>query len=463
MCRAWGGSTEMRIAMIGTRGVPARYGGFETAVEEIGQRLAARGHEVVVYCRDAEDQSQSTYLGMELVHCPAAHRKTMETLSHTGLSVGHLVGKGRADVAFVFNAANAPFLPLLRLRGIPVALHVDGLEWKRSKWQGAGRRYYRAMESFAVRMADALIADAQGIADYYVDEFGAETTLLSYGAPLQEQPESTRVEELGLRSHEYHLVVARFEPENHILEIVQGYHGSEAELPLVVVGSAPYSDDYTQQIAAVADSDPRIRLLGGVWDQEQLDQLYANALTYLHGHSVGGTNPSLLRAMGAATGVIAFDVVFNREVLGIEGEYFATPQELGDRVRKAELVAGDMLLKGWGLRERARTHYDWDEVTLGYEKLSERLCAGYSTRGRASGRRRRDDDGRRVASRDKARTGFPTRGSTDAAVRTVPGIPEGRRDLARLGRDGVDAGAAAGSLVQLGDRQTANPSSGRRP
>jgi glycosyltransferase involved in cell wall biosynthesis len=378
----------MRVAMIGTRGVPARYGGFETAIEEIGQRLVARGHEVVVYCRGAEDPSRRTHLGMELVHLPAARRKTLETLSHTGLSVAHLVAKDKVDAVIVFNAANAPFVPALRARGIPVAVHVDGLEWKRSKWQGAGRRYYRAVEAMSVRLADALIADARGISDYYADEFGAETELLTYGAPVQDEPGSARVEELGLRPHEYHLVVARFEPENHVLEIVEGHHRSDAELPLVVVGSAPYADEYTAGIEAAAAGDPRIRLLGGVWDQEQLDELYANALTYLHGHSVGGTNPSLLRAMGAGTAVIAFDVDFNREVVGVEGEYFTTTDDVAERVRKAELTAGEMLLKGWSLRERARQRYRWDDVAAGYEELLQRLCNGFSTRGRYSGRRR---------------------------------------------------------------------------
>jgi glycosyltransferase involved in cell wall biosynthesis len=380
----------MRIAMIGTRGVPARYGGFETAIEEIGQRLAAQGHEVVVYCRGAEDPGQRSYLGMELVHLPAARRKTLETLSHTALSVAHLLRqRRRVDAALVFNAANAPFVPLLRLRRIPVAVHVDGLEWRRSKWKGAGRRYYRAVEAMAVRTADALIADAQGIADYYLDEFGADTELLSYGAPVQDDHASARVEELGLAPRGYHLVVARFEPENHVLEIVEGYRNSDAELPLVVVGSAPYADAYTARISAMAEGDPRIRLLGAVWDQDQLDQLYANALSYLHGHSVGGTNPSLLRAMGSGTGVIAYDVVFNREVLGIEGEFFSTSVELGDLVRKAEFGAGDMLLKGWALRERARTVYRWDDVALGYESLVRRLREGHSQRGRFSGRRTR--------------------------------------------------------------------------
>jgi hypothetical protein len=173
-----------------------------------------------------------------------------------------------------------------------------------------------------------------------------------------------------------------------VLEIVEGYHRSDAELPLVVVGSAPYADEYTARIENAASVDPRIRLLGGVWDQEQLDQLYANSLTYLHGHSVGGTNPSLLRAMGAAAGVLAFDVVFNREVLGIEGEYFRTIDDVSELVRKAELNAGDMLLRGLALRERARRRYRWDDVASGYEELLQRLSSGYSTHGRASGRRR---------------------------------------------------------------------------
>ena len=152
----------------------------------------------------------------------------------------------------------------------------------------------------AVRWSDALIADAQGIADYYATEFGAADRAAGLRRPDHDEPGPTRVEELGLRPHEYHLVVARFEPENHVHEIVDGYHRARARLPLVVVGSAPYADEYTAAIEAAAEGDPRVRLLGGVWDQGQLDELYANALTYLHGHSVGGTNPSLLRAMGAA-------------------------------------------------------------------------------------------------------------------------------------------------------------------
>src|SRR5690606_29561686 len=313
---------SLRVAMVGTRGVPARYGGFETAVEEIGARLADRGHAVRVYCRTAPDaqgeQPPATYRGMELVTLPAMRRRSLETLSHTALSVAHLV-RYRTDVAFVFNAANALLLPAVRAARIPVATHVDGLEWRRAKWGPTGQRYYRAAETAAVRLSDALIADAQGIADYYRDEYAAESRLIAYGAPVLTGTGHDRLAELDLEPGGYHLVVARFEPENHVDVIVEGYVGSAATLPLVVVGSAPYAHEHTRRIETLAAGDPRVRLLGGVWDQELLDQLYAGALTYLHGHSVGGTNPSLLRAIGGGTATIAYDVGFNREVLGANG------------------------------------------------------------------------------------------------------------------------------------------------
>ncbi len=292
----------------------------------------------------------------------------------------------------MFNAANAPFLPLLRLRRLPVAVHVDGLEWKRSKWRGAGRRYYRFVESLSVRWADALIADASGIADYYTSEFGADTELLTYGAPVQDAPGAERVTVLDLEPKRYHLVVARFEPENHVLEIVEGYAASRSTLPLIVVGSAPYSDDYTNTVADIAEQDPRIRLLGGVWDQDQLDELYANALTYLHGHSVGGTNPSLLRAMGAGTAVVAYDVDFNWEVLGGLGSFFADSDDVARLLEAAEANVEKPLAEGNELRERARTHYRWDDVASGYESLLNRLRRGVSRRGLSSGRRRQAAD-----------------------------------------------------------------------
>lgn len=372
--------------MVGTRGVPARYGGFETAIEEVGKRLVGMGHDVVVYCRHPRGRraTEQTYLGMRLVHLPALRHRALETLSHTGLSAVHLLAH-RTDVAIVFNAANSVWLPLLRLARIPVATHVDGLEWRRAKWSAAGQRYYRLAEGLSVRWSDAIIADARGIQDYYRDEFAVGSELIAYGAPLLDGSRADRLAELGLTSRGYHLVVSRFEPENHVDVIVDGYARSSAARPLVVVGSAPYADRYTRTIHSLADA--RVRFLGGVWDQELLDQLYANALTYLHGHSVGGTNPSLLRAIGAGAPTVAFDVIFNREVVGDAGLYFRVADDVARLVAYAENHPEEMRSRSVAARKAAE-RYDWDEVAVAYEKLCVQLKNRDLVRPRGKGARR---------------------------------------------------------------------------
>lgn len=375
--------------MVGTRGVPAAYGGFETAVEEVGQRLAQRGHDVLVYSRGGAERVRE-HLGMRVLHLPALPVKQAETLSHTALSVARACTVDHPDVAFVFNAANAPLLGALRLRGIPFALHMDGLEWRRSKWGPRGRAYYRWAEQRGVRVADALIADAPGIADYYDEEFGVATELLRYGAPvLHTTPaHEAALAQLGLRADGYHLVVARFEQENHVLEIVQGYRNSAARLPLVVVGSAPYAAEYTLRIRGAAAGDERIKLLGAVYDQNALDALYAHASTYLHGHSVGGTNPSLLRAMGAGTAVIAKDVVFNRETLGETGWFFTTTEQIASALNAAEASPEVTSTYAKANRERAADAFRWSDVADGYEQLARRLVAGVSVHREARRARR---------------------------------------------------------------------------
>ena len=411
----------LRIALVGTRGVPARYGGFETCVEEVGSRLVERGHEVVVYCRRFDDRGVElpSYKGMSLVHLPAMKKRSLETLSHTALSVLHLV-RHRTDSAIVFNSANSPFLPALRAARIPVATHVDGLEWKRDKWGTAGRRYYQMAERLAVKWSDSLIADAVGIQDYYLEKFNKPTDLITYGAPILDGTGSDRLAELGLTANGYHLVVARFEPENHVEMIVEGYTASSAALPLIVVGSAPYADAYTQRVRAAGDE--RVRFLGGVWDQELLDQLYANAFTYLHGHSVGGTNPSLLRALGASAATTAFDVVFNREVLGESGRYFGSSADVREQVERSENEPVETRMLGSLARLRADS-YDWDEVTDRYERLCLRLAG------------REAAPAVTIDATSTAEIGLPTRPEPATVVhpasRIAAGLPEGSSNTRR--------------------------------
>lgn len=361
----------MRVAMLGTRGVPAQYGGFETAVEEVGWRLAHRGHEVTVYCRN-EGQTLTEYRGMRLVNLPAVRRRSLETLSHTGLSVGHVM-RDRPDVAVLFNSGNAPYLSILKAARVPAAVHMDGLEWKRAKWQGAAARYYRWAESRAARSGAALIADAQGIADYLQATHSRESHLIAYGAPIL-APGAERLQELGVKRGEYHLVVARLEPENHVHLIIQGYVASGSPRPLLVVGGAPYGDQYLQELRTTANES--VRLVGPLWDQDLLDQLYANARSYLHGHSVGGTNPSLLRALGAAAPTTAFDVNFNREVTGGHARFFDSAGQVADAIRADDADLASALARGIAGRSHARSTYRWDDVADRYENLLLELASG---------------------------------------------------------------------------------------
>lgn len=374
----------VKVAIMGTRGVPASYGGFETAVEEIGKRLAVRGYEVTVYCRNP-GQTLTEYQGMRLVNLPAIRHRIAETLSHTSLSAARAIIKDRPDVALVLNAGNAPLLKPLKAAGIPVAVHLDGLESKREKWRGAGARYYRWAEKVAVKQGDEVIADASSIADHVQAAYGRTCTVIPYGAEVID-PGADRLSDLNLVRRDYHLIVARLEPENHVLEAVHGYTISDETRPLLVVGSAPYSQWYIDRVKEVAAQGAGVRLLGGIYDQQLLDQLYANARTYIHGHSVGGTNPSLLRAMGASAPVLAFDCEFNREVTAGAAFFWRDAESLAsilDEVADGEVDEQLMDFAQAG-RDRIAEDYQWDAVTDDYEALLNRLAVTKPRKGRRS-------------------------------------------------------------------------------
>ncbi|HXC75504.1 MAG TPA: DUF1972 domain-containing protein [Candidatus Acidoferrum sp.] len=362
---------SLHIAMIGTRGVPAQYGGFETAIEEIGQRLVKRGHRVTVYCRTKGAGTE--HLGMQRIELPSMKRRSLETLSNSALACTHAALRLRPDMAFVFNSANSPWLPILRSVKIPIALHTDGLEWQRSKWGRVGRQYYWRAESWGVKWADELISDAQGIADYYQGRFAVGSNVIAYGAPIV-HPAVEPITALGLQPRGYDLIVARLEPENHVREGLEGALGATGDRPIVFVGSNPYPTDYATEVDKIARGNDRVLALGSVWDQELLDSLYAHARVYIHGHSVGGTNPSLLRAMGAGAAVAAYDVSFNREVLDDGSMLWGSAGRL---TQLLEQTADEKLA---ALGEVNQAHvaakYRWDDVTSGYEDLAYKLVNG---------------------------------------------------------------------------------------
>ncbi len=370
---------QLAVAMIGTRGVPARYGGFETCVEEVGRRLVDRGVSVTVYCRASggsqlfRSQRPRQYLGMELVHLPAPHIRGIETFAHTALSVAHARSR-RFDSLIIFNVANSPTLLLLGQRLRHTALHLDGVEWRRSKWGRGAKAYLYQAERLAAKTNIRLIADAQGIADYYEDVYHRQSTRISYGAPLLEPADLDHqaIASLSLRLHGYHLVVARLEPENNVHTIVEGFARSAAAHPLIIIGDAPYNGDYIAELQSTTDS--RIRFLGSVWNQRLLNTLYAASHTYLHGHSVGGTNPSLLRAAGAGAPIIAHDNPFNREVLRGNGKYFAGSADLARLIEEAEREPGNAIARGLASQRDITGRYDWAMVTDDYHRLCEELA-----------------------------------------------------------------------------------------
>jgi glycosyltransferase involved in cell wall biosynthesis len=341
----------------------------------MGTRGVLRGYDVTVYCRNP-GQRIRMYEGMTLVNAPAIRHRVTETLSHTTISTAHAIIKDHPDVVLLLNAGNAPLLKPLKGARIPTAIHLDGLESKREKWRGAGAKYYRWAESAAVRWGQEVIADAQAIADYVKEAYGRDCVVIPYGADVID-PGDDRLAERNVASGGYHLVVARLEPENHVMDAVHAYRASSETRPLLVVGSAPYSQWYVDKVYAAAEGDPRIRFQGGIYDQGLLDQLYANARTYIHGHSVGGTNPSLLRAMGAGAPVLGYDVEFNREVTAGQALFWsdaAALTEILDSTRDGSRDAELDAYRSAG-RDRVADVYQWDKVTDDYEKLIQRLAA----------------------------------------------------------------------------------------
>ena len=363
----------MKLAIIGTRGVPANYGGFETFAEELGSRLAARGHEVTVYGRRGFiDPQLGEYRGMQLVVLPAFRSKHLETVSHTLLAALHAARRG-FDVVLMCNAANAPFVRILQMAGIPVALNVDGLERKRRKWGIAGRSYYRLGECLAARLPDALITDAEVIRRYYRRAYGAASEMIVYGGDLEAPEDSDVLAELGLEPGEYLLYVSRFEPENNPDQVLEAYRRMKESRPLVMVGGAPYARGLTRRVAELADK--RVLLPGPIYG-EGYRQLLFNCRAYIHATEVGGTHPALVEAMGAGRPVLYYDTPENREVAGDVGSRFSFGGDNSLETVIASVIDDDERLRDMGRLSKSRVEerYRWSDVADRYEEVLEGLC-----------------------------------------------------------------------------------------
>ena len=358
----------MRIALVGTRGIPANYGGFETFAEELSTRLALRGHEVTVYCR--ERFREPRYRGVRLHYLPTLRHKYLDTLAHTFLSTLHLSAH-RVDVALYCNGANALFTLLPRIFGMPVALNVDGVERRRKKWNKLAKAWYLVSEWLATFCPTAVVTDARTIQDYYRQRYRKESVFIPYGAEAGKVAGSGSLAALGLEPNRYFLYVSRMEPENHPLEVRQAFEQVDTPLRLALVGDAPYAHDYIRRVRDTRDA--RIVIPGAIYGGGYRE-LGSHAFAYIHATEVGGTHPALIEAMGRGALVLYRNTPENAEVAGDAGIPFE-PEELAAKMRGVLAMSEeDRDVFRRRAQERVRERYSWDAVTDAYEQLLGKLA-----------------------------------------------------------------------------------------
>lgn len=358
----------MRIALLGTRGIPAEYGGFETFAEELSARLVERGHQVTVYCR--QKHTAKHYRGVHLRYLPTLRHKYFDTVAHTAISTIDLTFR-RFDVALYCNAANAAFTWWPRIVGTPTALNVDGLERHRKKWNRIAKSWYRLSEWLATWCCSAVVTDAERIREYYFARYRKPSTFIPYGAEIGKVPGTDAVRALGLEPGRYVLYVSRMEPENNALLVREAFEKVDTECKLALIGDAPYAADYIRRVRDTRD--PRIVMPGAVYG-EGYKQLQSHCAFYVQATEVGGTHPALIEAMGRGALVLYLNTPESAEAAGDDAVPFE--HDLVDKLRWAVNLAPSERA-AWGERAMRRMEklYSWNVVTDAYENLFRRLTS----------------------------------------------------------------------------------------
>ena len=363
----------LKIALIGTRGVPARHGGFETCAEEIGWRLAERGHQVIVYSKRYKKEHLSSYRGMQVVYIPRLPFKGIETLFAAFLSALHSLFL-KCDIHMVFDSANSPVLYLFNFFRKKYAINPDGLGWKREKWGRIARIYYKWVEHIVAHFSPNIVADSKAISNYYENEYHAQSTVIEYGAELpatvSKEQEEMILAKYGLQPYSYILQITRFEPENNPLLTIKAFLAAQTDLKLMIIGGASKKTPYAKQIQQEAERTDKVILPGFIYDKDVLNVIWQNSLFYVHGNSVGGTNPALLQAMAAGRPIAAIDCVFNRETMNNNGYFF--DRSVSSLARIIQIINNDNLdAKQYAANnlKRIESHYNWERITNLYENL----------------------------------------------------------------------------------------------
>jgi glycosyltransferase involved in cell wall biosynthesis len=391
---------KFRIAIIGTRGIPAAYGGFETFAEELSTRLVAKGHHVTVFGRrrffEKEKDDVKTYRGVLLKTAPTIMTKYAETVVNALFSFLYIT-KNDAHIILLCNAANSPFAWIARLRGFKVAVNVDGIERKRGKWNWCGKLWYMLGEMSSVYFCNKIIADAEVIAEYYRERYSVQPEVIAYGANGEKWTSKKVLERFNVEENRYILYVSRLEPENNALCVIHAYRQLTTNIPLVIVGDAPYASDYKRALIEAAgelgenvqlvykeaqsanDSFSKERqkriIFTGFQFGDSYKELQSHALLYVQATEVGGTHPALIEAMAYGNCIIANCTPENKEVLGDAGLFytknnaFSLAEKLNFLLQNPEKVELFRTLA----RERAAIKYSWERIVEQYEDFFCRL------------------------------------------------------------------------------------------
>lgn len=358
----------MKIAIMGTRGIPANYGGFETFAEELSTRLVAKGHAVTVYGRsNIIDYKEKYYKGVELVILPTISHKYFDTVAHTFLCAWHSLFH-KFDVILICNSANSIFALIPRIGLKKVAINVDGLEWQRAKWNILGRWYYQISEWIATFSANKIVTDSIFIKNYYLKKFKTDSVFIPYGAPTEKVTSTEILNQFNVQPGKYVLYVSRIEPENNALEVVKAFEKVKTDLNLVIVGDAPYNSEYIRKLKST--KDPRIIFTGYVFGKGYRE-FQSHACFYVQATEVGGTHPALLEGMGFGNCILANDVPEHREVIRDAG-IFVNVKETNLLSEKMQyLIDNPEVVNEYRKKALARIKaaYTWDRITENYESL----------------------------------------------------------------------------------------------
>jgi glycosyltransferase involved in cell wall biosynthesis len=366
--------------MLGLYGMPMEqlhFTGFETGFGEIAPRLVQAGHDVTIYCRSSHYSPElrvPEYRGVKLKFVPSPGGKNLSGLIATLFAALHALIFGRYDLFFFVNVGMGHHAAFCRIMGAKVVMNVDGLDWKRAKWGPFARLYFRTAARSAIRFCNRLITDAEAMRVFYLDEFKKETTMIAYGAYVESSERPELVRRFGVEPGDYYLIASRLIPENHADLIMLGFLESGTSRKLVVAGGANYDSPFHHRLREIATE--KVIFTGHIHDQSVIKELHCNCFAYIHGHSVGGTNPSLLKAMGYGNCVLALDTVFNREVLADTGLFFPKDvTELASLIRKVEqdpLLVDDLRRRA---PRRIEKEYTWNKVSTQYDQLFRDVVA----------------------------------------------------------------------------------------